>query len=318
MKTKGHEPDFMIWTTVVAAASHCKESCTAVKLLSALGNVGFSLPLRWLLTEKNTGLIEEFDQTLRALENSGGDAGLGLTNVILDLLWAFQMHGTAGRLFIVAIERNIYSSSMARVLVKDWSADLRTLSAGAALVALTLWLDQMQDAALQGFPEPPKTVMLVTGGKGCTSHNETSVEQTVKVHLWTMGSPFLRSVTPGKFVSKGYSLCHWVKDSPHCMDLKLRNFAVLPEFNTMEVHNGAFMPARLVAGLQQIEQSVGELRPKKFRKVIHFTEMQRADVIAAELKAKEEMMRKGLLDNKGRRKAWVKKKLRKKWRQQHA
>ncbi|MCO5557627.1 hypothetical protein L7F22_011194 [Adiantum nelumboides] len=113
MKTTGHEPDFMIWTTVVAAASHCKESCTAVKLLSALGDVGFSLPLR-LLTEKNKGLIEEFDQTLRALENSGGDAGLGLTNVILDLLWAFQMHGTAGRLFIVAIERNIYSSSMAR------------------------------------------------------------------------------------------------------------------------------------------------------------------------------------------------------------
>ncbi|MCO5557628.1 hypothetical protein L7F22_011195 [Adiantum nelumboides] len=217
-------------------------------------------------------------------------------------------------------ERDMYlaSGQVETVLVRDWSADLRTLSAGAALVALTLWLDQMQDAALQGFPEPPKTVMLVTGGKGCTSHNETSVEQTVKVHLWTMGSPFLRSVTPGKFVSKGYSFCHWVKDSPHCMDLKLRNFAVLPEFNTMEVHNGAFMPTRLVAGLQQIEQSVGELRPKKFRKVIHLTEMQRADVIAAELKAKEEMMRKGLLDNKGRRKAWVKRKLRKKWRQQHA
>lgn len=27
---------------------------------------------------------------------------------------------------------------------KDWGADLRKLSAGAALVALTLWLDQMQ------------------------------------------------------------------------------------------------------------------------------------------------------------------------------
>lgn len=305
MKHEGLEPDFIIWTTVVAAASQCKESCMAVKLLGALGDVGFSLPLR-LLTEKNVGLLEEFDQTLRVLERYGEEAGLGLTNVVLDLLWAFQMHGTAGRVFVVAIERNVYSSTMARVLVKDWNADLRRLSPGAALVALTLWLDQMQDAALQGFPEAPTTVTLTTGGKGCTS-NQTSVEQTVKVHLWTMGSPFLRSERPGVFKSKGYSLCHWLKDSPHCMDLKLRNFAVLPEFNTMEVHNGAFMPARLVAGLQQIEQSMGELKPKKFRKLIHLTQMQRSEKIAAELKAKEEMMRKGLLDNKGRRKARVKK-----------
>ncbi|KAI5055837.1 hypothetical protein GOP47_0029358 [Adiantum capillus-veneris] len=316
MKIKGHEPDFMIWTTVVAAASRCKESSMVIKLLGALGDVGFSLPLR-LLTEKINGLIEEFDKTLQALESSGEGAGLGLTNVILDLLWAFQMHGTSGKLFIVAIKRNIYSSSLARVLVKDWSADLRRLSPGAALIALTLWLDQMQDAALQGFPEPPKTVVLTTGGKGSTTHNETSIEQTIKVHLWTIGSPFLKSETPGIFKSKGYSLCHWLKDSPHCMDLKLRNFAVLPEFNTMEVHNGAFMPVRLVAGLQQIEQSVGELRPKKFRKLIHLTQMQRADVIAAELKAKEEMIRKGLLDSKGRRKAWMRKRLRKMRRQPH-
>lgn len=34
-----------------------------------------------------------------------------------------------------------------RVIEKDWGADFRKLSAAAALVALTLWLDQMQVGA---------------------------------------------------------------------------------------------------------------------------------------------------------------------------
>jgi hypothetical protein len=34
-----------------------------------------------------------------------------------------------------------------RVIEKDWGADVRMLSAGAALIALTLWLDHMQVGA---------------------------------------------------------------------------------------------------------------------------------------------------------------------------
>lgn len=41
-----------------------------------------------------------------------------------------------------------------RVADKDWGADFRKLSAGAALVALTLWLDHMQaNAFLLGSPD---------------------------------------------------------------------------------------------------------------------------------------------------------------------
>ncbi|KAG8076993.1 hypothetical protein GUJ93_ZPchr0006g44961 [Zizania palustris] len=58
---------------------------------------------------------------------------------------------------------NPFLGEWLRVEEKDWGADLRKLSAGAALIALTLWLDQMQDASLQGAPESPKSVVLVTG-----------------------------------------------------------------------------------------------------------------------------------------------------------
>ncbi|KAI5068600.1 hypothetical protein GOP47_0016945 [Adiantum capillus-veneris] len=60
--------------------------------LKCIGGCGISLPFR-LLTEQINGLIEEFDKALQALHSSREGAGLGLTNVILDLLWAFQKHG---------------------------------------------------------------------------------------------------------------------------------------------------------------------------------------------------------------------------------
>lgn len=37
-----------------------------------------------------------------------------------------------------------FYGAVCRVADKDWGADLRKLSAGAALVGLTLWLDHMQ------------------------------------------------------------------------------------------------------------------------------------------------------------------------------
>ena len=41
-----------------------------------------------------------------------------------------------------------HNSSSFRVGVKDWGADFRKLSAGAALGGLTLWLDHMQASSL--------------------------------------------------------------------------------------------------------------------------------------------------------------------------
>lgn len=49
---------------------------------------------------------------------------------------------TCSRLWLVLIFR---------VADKDWGADFRRLSAGAALVALTLWLDHMQAILLSRY-----------------------------------------------------------------------------------------------------------------------------------------------------------------------
>lgn len=308
MKNEGFEPNYVIWTSFVSAASQCEESCEAIKLLTALANVGFALPLR-LLKEKNVEIIAEVDHALQGLEQFGLDAGLGLVNVLLDLLWGFQRRATAAKVFTLAVQRNIYSSTMARVQVKNWGADFRRLSAGAALVALTLWLDQMQDASLQGFPESSKSVTIVTGCSR-TSTNKISVAKTLKVHLWTIGSPFLKSkVRTGVLVAKGHALRMWLKDSSHCTDLELKNFSVLPEMNTMKVYARAFMRAELIPALQQIDETMGDIRRKKFSRLINLPEAKRNEVISAELKAKEDMSKKSKFQSRSRKKIKFKRRL---------
>ena len=46
MKNEGYEPNYMLWTSLVGAASHCEEIGDAITLLRALADVGFSIPLR--------------------------------------------------------------------------------------------------------------------------------------------------------------------------------------------------------------------------------------------------------------------------------
>ncbi|CAI7859231.1 unnamed protein product, partial [Closterium sp. NIES-53] len=102
---------------------------------------------------------------------------------------------------------------------EDWKLDVRTLSPGAALVALHHWLDMVQDAALQGVPGP-RHVIIVTGGmlQRVTSSSSSvpggsvSLKRTLRSWLWAMGAPFKADVDrEGVLTARGYSVERWVK-----------------------------------------------------------------------------------------------------------
>ncbi|XP_077234779.1 pentatricopeptide repeat (PPR) superfamily protein isoform X2 [Tasmannia lanceolata] len=144
MKKNGVEPDCRIWTCFIRAASLCHHTSEAMLLLSSLREAGFDLPFR-LLTEKANLLVLEVDLLLENLLGSFEDnSAFNFVNALEDLLWAFERRATASWLFQLAIRKNVYRHDVFRVADKDWGADVRKLSAGAALVALTLWLDYMQ------------------------------------------------------------------------------------------------------------------------------------------------------------------------------
>ncbi|KAJ6377828.1 hypothetical protein OIU78_028118 [Salix suchowensis] len=260
MKKEGLEPDHRIWTCFIRAASLSQRTSEAIVLLDALRDAGFDLPIR-LLKEKPEPLISALDQCLEMLETSEDNAAFNFVNALEDLLWAFELRATASWVFQLAIKRRIYRHDVFRVADKSWGADFRKLSGGAALVGLTLWLDHMQDASLQGCPESPKSVVLITG---TAEYNMVSLDSTLKACLWEMGSPFLPCKSrSGLLIAKAHSLRMWLKDSPFCLDLELKNAPSLPESNSMQLIEGCFIRSGLVPAFKEINEKVGFVRPKE-------------------------------------------------------
>jgi leucine-rich PPR motif-containing protein len=121
-----------------------------------------------------------------------------------------------------------------------------------------------QDASLQGCPESPKSVVLITG---TAEYNMVSLDSTLKACLWEMGSPFLPCKSrSGLLIAKAHSLRMWLKDSPFCLDLELKNAPSLPESNSMQLIEGCFIRSGLVPAFKEINEKVGFVRPKKFAK----------------------------------------------------
>ncbi|ERM94798.1 pentatricopeptide repeat-containing protein At3g18110, chloroplastic isoform X1 [Amborella trichopoda] len=289
MKRDGVDPDYRVWTCFIRAASRCRQRNEALKLLNCLSDVGFDLPLR-LLMGKSELLILEMDHLLEQLGSLEEDAAFRFVNALEDLLWAFERRAAASWVFQMAIQKNIYPHDVFRVAEKNWGADFRKLSGGAALVGLTLWLDHMQDASLQGLPESPKSVVLITG---TAEYNNVSISKTLKAFLWEMGSPFLPSKTrTGILVAKAHSLRMWLKDSAFCMDLELRDASSLPELNSMQLNEGYFMRSGLVPVFKEIQERLGDVRPKTFARLALLCEEKRERVITADIKGRKEKLEK--------------------------
>ncbi|XP_050235974.1 pentatricopeptide repeat-containing protein At3g18110, chloroplastic [Mercurialis annua] len=289
MKREGLEPDHRIWTCFIRAASFSEQTHEAILLLKALQDSGFDLPLR-LLMERSDSLVSEVDHCLETLETMEDNAAFNFVNALEDLLWAFELRATASWVFQLAVKRNIYRHDVFRVAEQDWGADFRKLSGGAALVGLTLWLDHMQDASLQGYPMSPKSVVLITG---TAEYNMVSLNNTLKACLWEMGSPFLPCKTrTGLLIAKAHSLRMWLKDSPFCLDLELKDAPSLPESNSMQLMEGCFIRRGLVPAFKEINEKLGIVRPKKFAKLALLSDDQREKAIKADIEGRKEKLEK--------------------------
>lgn len=161
-----------------------------------------------------------------------------------------------------------------------------------------------QDASLDGFPESPKSVVLITG---TAEYNQVSLNSTIKAFLWEMGSPFLPCKTrSGLLIAKAHSLRMWLKDSPFCFDLELKNASSLPEENSMQLIEGCYMRRGLVPAFKDITERLGLVRPKKFSRLALLSDEKRDKAIEADIVGRKEKLEKvsksGPTRNKNNRK----------------
>lgn len=148
----------------------------------------------------------------------------------------------------------------------------------------------VQDASLEGSPESSKSVVLITG---TAEYNLVSLNSTLKAYLWEMGSPFLPCRTrSGVLVAKAHSLRMWLKDSPFCFDLELKNAPSLPESNSMQLIDGCFMRRGLVPAFKDITERLGEVRPKKFARLALLSDEKREKAIMADIEGRKDKLEK--------------------------
>ncbi|CAN1336193.1 Pentatricopeptide repeat-containing protein At3g18110, chloroplastic [Linum perenne] len=154
-----------------------------------------------------------------------------------------------------------------------------------------------QDASLHGYPESPKLVILITG---TAEYNMVSLSSTVKAYLWEMGSPFFHCKTrSGVLMAKAHSLKMWLKDSPFCMDLELKNSPSLPDSNSMCLVEGCFMRCGLVPAFKEITEKLGmKVRPKKFAKLAQLSKEKRESAIQADIEGRKEKLEKMMMRKK--------------------
>ena len=146
----------------------------------------------------------------------------------------------------------------------------------------------MQYASLEGVPESPKSVVLITGA---SDYNHVSLNSTVKAYLWEMGSPFLPCKTrSGLLVAKAHSLRMWLKDSPFCLDLELKNNSTLPETNSMQLIEGCYIRKGLVPAFKDIKERLGPVRPKMFSRLVLLPDEKRDRVIRADIEGRKKKL----------------------------
>lgn len=150
-----------------------------------------------------------------------------------------------------------------------------------------MWI---RDASLEGVPESPKSVVLITGA---SEYNQVSLNSTIKAFLWEMGSPFLPCRTrSGILVAKAHSLRMWLKDSPFCFDLELKNSPTLPERNSMQLIGGCFIRRGLVPAYKDINERLGLVTPKKFARLALLPDEKRESVIRSDIEGRKERIAK--------------------------
>lgn len=143
---------------------------------------------------------------------------------------------------------------------------------------------------MEGFPESPKSVVLITGK---SEYNKVSLNSTVKAYLWEMGSPFLPCKTrTGILVAKAHSLRMWLKDSPFCLDLELKDRPSLPEMNSMQLIEGCFIRRGLVPAFEDINERLGPVGPRKFARLALLSDEKREKVIQADIEGRREKLAK--------------------------
>lgn len=149
------------------------------------------------------------------------DANVSFYNALLDALWRRRLHQRA-KLVMLTARKLVEKYARAQYNEEFWTLDLRSLSKGAAVVALLHWLVEVSERATECLVVAPRLVLVVGGNVMNTSERRAFlgrgkgvgiVKQAVEELVESLGVPFAttsRDTSPGKLHAQTDQVIRWV------------------------------------------------------------------------------------------------------------
>ncbi|KAL3614930.1 hypothetical protein CASFOL_040591 [Castilleja foliolosa] len=181
----GLKPDDRFLSCLLNVLTHTKYEELG-KLTSCIekGDPKLGHIVKLLVNRENEGLKNEARELFASI---GPDVKKGYCNCLIDLCVNLDQLETACELLELGLELEIYSDVMSKS-PKQWSLNLKSLSLGAALTALRVWMAELTRALENGEDMPD--LLGINTGHGKHKFSEKGLAGVFEARLQQLKAPF--------------------------------------------------------------------------------------------------------------------------------
>lgn len=126
-------------------------------------------------------------ETSKLIDSIGSDVKKAYLNCLIDLCVNLNMLERACEILELGLEREIYSGIQSKSATQ-WSLLLKSLSLGAALTALHVWINDLSKALESGEEFPP--LLGINTGHGKHKYSDKGLAAVFESHLKELNAPF--------------------------------------------------------------------------------------------------------------------------------
>ncbi|VFQ82395.1 unnamed protein product [Cuscuta campestris] len=170
-------------------------------------NLGYIVKL--LIDEERAGGTLLKDEASEFFSSISTGVRRAFCNSLIDVCVGLSQHRKASELFVLGIKFDIYTGIQTKEPTQ-WCLHLKSMSSGAALTALHIWMNELSRAIENGDELP--SLFGINTGHGRHNHPETRLANVLELHLRKLNAPFLEEPdVPGLFYTTNIAVTSWLK-----------------------------------------------------------------------------------------------------------
>lgn len=171
-------------------------------------NLGYIVKLLIDDEEKDEGTLLK-NEAGEFLSSISTGARRAFCNSLIDVCVGLNQHRKAYELFVLGMKFDIYTDIQTKEPTQ-WCLHVKSMSSGAALTALHMWMNELSRAIENGEELPP--LFGINTGHGRYNQPKTRLVNVLESHLRKLNAPFLEEPNvPGLFFTTSIAVTSWLK-----------------------------------------------------------------------------------------------------------